>query len=37
LKVGTKENQHLVAIQPQGKGSKFALVFVQVRDREGTI
>ncbi len=37
LKVGTKENQHLVAIQPEGKGSKFALVFVQVRDREGTI
>jgi uncharacterized protein YfaP (DUF2135 family) len=37
LKVGTKENQHLVAIEPKGKGSKFALVYVQVRDKEGTI
>ncbi len=37
LKVGTKENQHLVAIEPQGKGSKFALVHVEVRQREGTI
>lgn len=37
LKVGTKENQHLVAIEAQGKGSKFALVRIEVRDREGTI
>ncbi len=37
LKVGTKENQHLVEIEPQGKGAKFALVHVEVRDREGTI
>ena len=33
LKVGTKENQHLVAISPQdkGKGTDFALVYVQTR------
>jgi uncharacterized protein YfaP (DUF2135 family) len=37
LKVGTKQNQHLVAIEPQGKGSKFALVYIQVRDKESTI
>ena len=31
LKVGTKDNQHLVSISPQdkGKGTDFALVFVQ--------
>ena len=37
LKVGTDENQHLVAIEPQGKGCKFALVRVEVRGEEGTI
>jgi hypothetical protein len=31
LKVGTDDNQHLVAIEPQGKGTKFALVYVQTR------
>ena len=37
LKVGTEENQHLVAIEPQGKGCKFALVRVEVRGEENTI
>ena len=37
LKVGTEANQHIVAIEPQGKGSKFALVFVQTRGKEDTI
>ena len=37
LKVGTEENQHLVAIEPQGKGCKFALVRVEVRGEEDTI
>jgi hypothetical protein len=37
LKVGTDENQHLVVIQAQGKGCKFALVRVEVRGEEGTI
>jgi hypothetical protein len=33
LKVGTKDNQHVVSISPQdkGKGTDFALVFVQAR------
>jgi hypothetical protein len=33
LKVGTKQNQHLVAISPQekSKGTDFALVYVQTR------
>ena len=34
LKVGTKENQHIVAVQMSGKGTKFALVLVQVRGKE---
>jgi hypothetical protein len=37
LKVGTDENQHLVAIEPQGKGCKFALVRVEVRGEDDTI
>lgn len=33
LKVGTRDNQHIVAIQPQdgAKGTDFALVYVQTR------
>lgn len=36
LKVGTKDNQHIVSISPQdkGKGSDFALVYVQTRGGE---
>jgi hypothetical protein len=34
LKVGSKENQHVVAIDPDGKGSSFALVYV--RTNKGT-
>ena len=37
LKVGTEDHQHLVAIQPEGKGSKFALVFVDVHSKDDTI
>jgi len=37
LKVGTEENQHIVAIEPAGKGSKFALVVVQVRGKDDMI
>jgi len=37
LKVGTEDNQHLVAIKPQGKGSHFALVLVQVHGKDETI
>ena len=34
LKVGTESNQHIVAIEPQGKGSNFALVYIQTRGKE---
>ncbi len=34
LKVGTEDNQRIVAIEPQGKGSDFALVRVQTRGRD---
>jgi hypothetical protein len=37
LKVGTEDNQHIVSIASQGKGSKFALVLVQIRGKEDTI
>jgi len=29
LKVGTDDNQHIVAVKPDGKGSRFALVYVR--------
>jgi hypothetical protein len=31
LKVGTEGNQHIVAIKSDGKGSRFALVYVRMR------
>jgi hypothetical protein len=31
-KVGTEKNQRIVAIKPHGKGSRFDLVHVNVRD-----
>jgi len=37
LVVGTKQRQHLVSIKPNGKGTKFALVYVQVHGEEGTL
>ena len=37
LKVGTEDNQHIVAVEPQGKGSNFALVYVQTHGKEGMI
>lgn len=37
LKAGTRSNQHIVAIDPQGKGSKFALVYVHMRSKDDTI
>jgi len=37
LKVGTDDNQHIVSIEPQGKGSDFAIVWVRVRGKEGEI
>jgi hypothetical protein len=37
LKVGDEDNQHIVAVEPQGKGSSFALVYVQTHGKEGMI
>jgi hypothetical protein len=39
LKVGTRQNQHIVSIQPadSGNGSDFGLVYVQVRSGRDTI
>jgi hypothetical protein len=38
LKVGTEGNQHVVAIKPDGKGTRFALVYVRARTgKEDTI
>jgi hypothetical protein len=37
LKVGTKENQHIVAIEPQGKGASFSLVYVRTHGKDAEI
>lgn len=39
LKVGTEENQHIVAVEPAegSKGSRFALVYVRTRGKMGEI
>jgi hypothetical protein len=37
LKAGTESNQHVVSIDPQDKGADFALVYVRIRGKEGTI
>jgi len=38
LKVGTEDNQHVVAVEPgEGKGTHFALVYVHTRGKQGEI
>ena len=37
LKVGTKENQHIVAVEPEGKGSSFSLVYVRTHGKDAEI
>lgn len=39
LKVGTEDNQHLVAVEPRdkGAGSTFALVYLHLRGKQGEI
>ena len=37
LKVGTKENQHIVAVQPEGQGSSFSLVYLRTHGKEAEI
>lgn len=37
LKAGTEGNQHIVSIEPQGKGTEFALVYVHTHGKDDTI
>jgi len=37
LKVGTKENQHIVAVEPDGRGSTFSLVYVRTHGKQADI
>lgn len=37
LKVGTENNQRIVAIRPSGNGSEFALVYVRAKDEQTTM
>jgi hypothetical protein len=37
LKVGTKENQHIVAVKHDGKGSDFSLVYVRTHGKDSDI
>ncbi len=34
LKVGTEDNEHIVSVEPRGKGSDFALVYVQTHGKD---
>jgi hypothetical protein len=33
LKVGTEGNQHVVQVKPNGKGSEFSLIFIQINGK----
>src|ERR1700733_7697437 len=37
LKVGTKEDQHIVAVESEGKGSTFSLVYVRTHGKDADI
>src|SRR5271167_227934 len=37
LKAGTKENQHIVAVEPAGRGSNFSLVYVRTHGKDADI
>ncbi len=37
LKAGTPDRQHIVSVKPKGKGSEFALVYVNKRGKQGEI
>lgn len=37
LKVGKKSEQHIVAVEPQGKGSGFSLVYVRTHGKDADI
>ncbi len=37
LKVGTEDNQHIVAVQPDGSGASFTLVYVRTHGKDTSI
>ena len=37
LKVGKKDDQHIVAVKPEGKGSTFSLVYVRTHGKDADI
>jgi hypothetical protein len=37
MKVGTEENQHIVDIEPEGKGSSFSLVYIRTHGKDADI
>jgi hypothetical protein len=37
LKVGRKDDQHIVAVEPEGKGSSFSLVYVRTHGKDSDI
>ena len=37
LKVGKRDDQHIVAVEPEGKGSSFALVYVRTHGKDADI
>jgi hypothetical protein len=37
LKVGKKNDQHIVAVQPEGKGSSFSLVYIRTHGKDADI
>lgn len=37
LKVGTENNQRIVAVKPSGKGTEFVMVYVRARDDKDTM
>jgi hypothetical protein len=37
LKVGTRENQHIVAVQPEGSGSTISLVYVRTHGKDADL
>ena len=37
LKAGTEDNQRIISVDPEGKGSDFAIVWVRIHGKEGDI
>jgi len=37
LKVGKKDDQHIVAVEPEGNGASFSLVYVRTHGKDADI